>query len=424
MSKKFILRLPPKSKILVYTQILWVLVMLWLRDVARFPSLITYLTDVFMVSSLVLQINRIRRNIRLANTKTQSKIVLAILSCIAIGIILNLVKPLLVIWAARNNLRFYVFFYICIGVLNIEDIDKILVLLKKFFWMNVALCTCQYFVMGLKGDHLGGFFGTTEGCNAFMNILLCCICANVFAEYGSGKFHLGKLVLYLAFSLYIAVLSELKFFYVEVVLMVMVFVIYSKPSVKTVLMCLLSLLAGGLLILVLAEIDPHSLTILLDEQALIRYIAGNGYTSSGDINRLTAIPQIQSRFFAGNLLRTLFGFGFGNCETSKFDFLNSDFFMQYGHLNYRWFTHAWVFLEQGILGLSLLFIFFFSLLMTSIKMKHSIRPDLALTATIFISTCILGMIYNCSIQLEIGYLMAVMVAIPFILKKQMALGPK
>lgn len=421
MNKKLILRLPPKSKILVYTQILWVLTMLWFRDVAGLPSMVSYLTDVIMVSASLLNINRIRRNVRWVNTKLQSKIVLAMLICIVIGIVLNLVNPLLVIWAARNNFRFYIFFYICVGVLCVEDIDKILSLLKKFFWANVVMCTYQYFVLDLSGDHLGGFFGIVEGCNAFMNILLCCTCANIFAEYGAKKINFGKLMRYLGFSLYIAVLSELKVFYVECVLMIMVFTLCLKPSMKTVLLCTISILAGVFLVLILAQIDPHTLSILIDERAWLTYLAGNGYTKSGDLNRLTAISQIQSRFFSGSFLRTMFGFGFGSCETSKFDFLNSAFFQRYGYLHYRWFTHAWIFLEQGAIGLSLLIFFFLSILKTLFRMKNSIRPDLVLTATLFVSTCILGMIYNCALQLEITYVIAFMISIPFVLKKQMAI---
>ena len=70
------------------------------------------------------------------------------------------------------------------------------------------------------------------------------------------------------------------------------------------------------------------------------YLSGNGYTNSGDLNRLTAIQELYSKFFKGDIIHTLFGFGLGNCEQSSFSFLQSAFYNQYSYLHYRWFSHA------------------------------------------------------------------------------------
>ena len=175
MNRKLILRLPPKSKILIYVQIFWVMVMLWLRDVVGLPSLITYFTDVIAVCLLVLQANGIQSGIRQTTVKPQFRILIAMGVGIVFGLVLNLVNPLLVVWAARNNMRFYVFFFICIGLLQKQDVDRLMALLLRFFWINVVLCTYQYFVLGLYGDCLGGFFGVRQGSNAYMNVFLCLV---------------------------------------------------------------------------------------------------------------------------------------------------------------------------------------------------------------------------------------------------------
>lgn len=418
MKRKFILRLPPKSKILVYGQIMWVSVMLWLRDILGLPSLILYFTDVITIFILITRINRIKRNVRWAGMKSQSIILAMMIACILVGIVLNLVNPLLIIWATRNNMRFFAFLYICVGVLYLHDVDKILRMLKKLFWVNLVMCSYQYFVMGLSGDHVGGFFGIVEGCNAYINILLCIVIAHTLAQYFNGSVKMRELLLCIVAGLYIAVIAELKIFYVEMLCMVIVSVLCVRPSIKTVGLCLLGVTGVFVVLLVLVQVDPQSLMLLIDEDAFRFYISGNGYTNSGDLNRLTAIQQIYSRFFSQDPLRALFGFGFGNCETAQFSFLQSDFFKQYGYLHYRWFTHAWVYIEQGALGLILYVSFFVSLFIKTYRNRTPQNRQLMLTTLIFVSVCLMGMVYNCSLQLEASYMMAFMCAIPFIWIKE------
>jgi hypothetical protein len=79
MKRKFILRLPPKSKVLVYGQIVWVSVMLWMRDILGFPSLILYFTDVITIFLLITRMNRIKRNVRWGRMKAQTIILLCMI---------------------------------------------------------------------------------------------------------------------------------------------------------------------------------------------------------------------------------------------------------------------------------------------------------------------------------------------------------
>ena len=418
MNGKLILHLPPKRKIFIYGQIVWVLIMLWLRDILGFPSFVTYLTDVMAIWTLVSNINQIRYGVGIATPKTQSRIIVAMLVCITIGLVVNLVNPMLVVWAARNNLRFYLFFFMCIGLLDEWDLDKILRLLRGFFWANVLMCSFQYFVMGLSDDEVGGFFGITEGCNAYLNVLCCCVFSNVVSDFFARKMKLGKILLYLVAIIYVVVLAELKVFYVELIVMVVAAFLFVRPSWKTVVLCIIGILGIGLAVALMTKYDPDSLTLLLDMDQLAYYLGGRGYTNTGDLNRLTAIQQIQDRFFQTDPIRTLFGFGFGSCETSQFSFLQSEFAKMYGHLHYRWFTHAWIYLEQGALGVILLLAFFGSLVAVAYQMKHAVRDDLVLTAFIFTVSCVVGIVYNCALQLEACYLIAFMVAIPFVLRKK------
>lgn len=417
MNKRLILRLPPKTSRAVYIQIILVMVMFWLRDFLHFPSAITYLTDVLTIWIIVSHFSRIKASISQAGAKTQSNIVLMIMFCMLFGAMINFVNPLLTLWGVRNNLRFFVFFFSCIGVLNVRDIDSIINLMKKFFWLNVAMCTFQYFVLDLSNDYLGGFFGTAQGGNAYINVLLCIICSIVMAQYFTEKLKLYKVIMYLISSIYIATLAELKIFYIEFIIILIVAIISARPSLKTIMICLLGIVAINVAIELLLRYNPESLNLLFDSSARKFYLSGNGYTNSGDLNRFTAIQQLYDNFFKGDLSLSLFGFGLGSCEYAKFSFLQSEFYKQYNYLHYRWFTHAWVYLEQGAVGLILLVFFIISLWIFALKNMNSIRKDLIYLALYFFPTCLLGMIYNCALEIEACYLIAFISAVPFILAK-------
>lgn len=417
MKKKLVIRVPKKGRTAVYLLLFWVMVMLWLRDALKLPSAITYLTDAMVIYLAVTRTNKILRENKIAKTSIQIGIFAAIIVAILIGVILNLVNPLFVMWAARNNIRFFVFFFICIGVLKFEDVDRIIRMLFFFFWINVAVCSYQYFGEGLMGDNLGGLFGTEKGCNAYMNILLCAVTAIALGRFCAKKANLLQMLLYLVVSVYIAFLAELKAFYLEVALILAFAMISNGVSWKWLILLIVGLVGAQILAIALSVYSPKTMMMLLDRDALEMYLGGKGYTQSNDLNRFTAIQQIYHMFFQGKPLRLLFGFGFGNCETSQFSFLQSSFFHQYGYLHYRWFTHAWIFLEQGAVGLILLVLFFISLLVATRKRKHLLRKDMYIAEMSFIATCIFGMIYNSALQLEAGYIIAFMCAVPFVASK-------
>lgn len=145
---------------------------------------------------------------------------------------------------------------------------------------------------------------------------------------------------------------------------------------------------------------------------------GNGYTNSGDLNRLTAVQKIYSMFFRGDRVHSLFGFGLGSCDYSNFSFLQSAFYKKYEYLHYRWFSHSWVYLEQGSVGLILLISFFVSIAVYIIGKRKQNRNIYDLMVFSFLPTCLIGLIYNNALEMETAYIIALMCALPFIAQKQ------
>ena len=412
---KLVLHFPPKNKILIYAQLILVMFVFFLRDFLHFPSFVTYITDLVLVLILLQSFQRIKRCSR-KYTKTQWHIFLFICIALVLGVIFNLVNPLHVMWGIRNNLRFFLFFFICVSLLDEVDVEKLNNFLKAYFLLTVVFCTFQYFVLGLVNDDLGGFFGIGKGCNAYINVLICFISALVISEYFTKKRSFTYMSVFLILCIYIATLAELKIFYVELVCMILISILFNKPSLKTIVILFFGVVSVFLAFNLLLKYNPDSLSFFLDSNARRYYLAGEGYTNSGDLNRFTAIQNIYQKFFSENPFQSIFGFGIGSCDTSSFSFLQSEFFNRYEYLHYRWFTHAWVFLEQGFIGIILLVSFFISNLTFSLKNKKKLK-NYSLLSILFVFCCLVGIIYNCSLELEAGYLIAFMCSIPFILIK-------
>lgn len=405
------------GKTFIYAQILFVLVMLWLRDVLGLPSAITYITDVILVLLFIITAYKKKEYLLFKGLLFPAITVAAIVLFMIFGATINAVNPILTLWGARNNLRVFVFFFICIANLELTDVDRFIDFFKKFFWANLLMCLIQYYGFDLKADYLGGFFGVERGSNCYLNVFICIISAIAIAGFLNSKLRIEKLILYLSASIYIAFIAELKVFYVELIIMVLATIILSRPSFKTIaitVVCFVGLAIGATLWLIY---EPKTFAVFLDADLLERYLAGSGYTNSGDLNRFTAIGQISKTFFKNNPFLTLFGFGLGGCEYSQFSFLQSEFSRQHMELNYRWFTHAWVYLEQGAVGLVLLVLFFVFLLIYAWRKTNEENRYYMAFAVAFLPTCILGLLYNTAIQIECAYIIALFCAIPYIVNK-------
>ena len=73
-------------------------------------------------------------------------------------------------------------------------------------------------------------------------------------------------------------------------------------------------------------------------------------------------------------------------------------------------TQDGVLFEQGFIGIILLVSFFISNLTFSLKNKKKLK-NYSLLSILFVFCCLVGIIYNCSLELEAGYLIAFMCSI-------------
>lgn len=412
-------KIPLRKNFIINIQIVFVCFMQLAISMFHFPSVITYGTDILLVVSLFFCLPKMQWKIKKTNYLLLYIIILMIIVNTLIGAIVNGVSPLLYLWGFRNNIRFYLFFVVCIVLLRGKDIYGILKILKIFFWINVLVCSYQYFVLHLFGDYVGGIFGIIQGGNGYLNVFLMINWAIILGEYSQNKVSLIKLFAVAIACTYIASIAELKVVYIEMIIMVGVCFIVMKPSLKTLGMITCLILGSIIGIKILMTVSPQSLDVIFDVESRTRYLAGNGYTNSGDLNRFTALSSIHEMFFKDSFVGNLFGFGMGNCDTSSYTFLQSDFFIKYEYLHYRWFSHAWIYLEQGILGIVGIISFFVSMIVLLIKNKKYVEIKEWHVSVIIISVfSMINIIYNSTMQTEACYLLAFTCAIPFVFIKE------
>ncbi len=392
----------------------------FLIDVFFAPPAIRYVIDVMVVFALVLA----AINISNARTKipTDAKAmfwwIIAFFVICAIVYVANFQSPLYFAWGVRNNFRYYVFLFACILFLNKQDIDEYLKLFDNLFYANTAVCFIQFFFFDLRGDFLGGFFGTAKGCNGYLNIFLVVVSIKTIVFYLHKMENIWLCILKCSLALGVAALAELKFFFVEFIVIVLFGVFFAEMSVRK-----LSITFIGVAIVVAAStllsiIFPH-FTNFLSFSSLIESASTGGYSSMGQLNRLTTIPVLSEKILV-EWPERIFGLGLGNCENSNFEILKTPFFMNYYYLRYNWFLTAFLYLETGIIGLVFYFAFFFMVGYKSYKISKK-YPESKLYCNISLISailCILIAIYNSSLRTEAGYIIYFFLTIPFIIQKE------
>ena len=150
--------------------------------------------------------------------------------------------------------------------------------------------------------------------------------------------------------------------------------------------------------------------------SIVEYAASDkGYTSSGDLNRLNAFRRINELWLTNGWSR-MFGMGLGNCDTSAYAMLNTPFFVANGDMHYTWFSHAMMYLETGWIGL-IFFWGFIALVYFRIRYIEKNSDGISVLycrgAKIMAVLYMLLTVYNSSLRMECGYMVYIVLAIPF-----------
>ena len=420
MKERYIIKIKKKSQT---DWLLWMLVMLpflfgTLNDLLGLPWVIRYLMDIAWVLLLAVT----ARNRYFSDNWKIGSLgcwVLLFLVTTALVYIPRYQSGLYYLWGLRNVFRFYAAFFAFALYLKPENAKEFMKLFDKLFWLNAAVSLVQFFFLDLDGDHLGGIFGTEKGGNGYTNIFFLIVVTRSVLLYLNKKEKALPCLSKCAVALLVAAMAELKFFFLEFLFVIILAVLLTDFTWRKVWIILggfAAAIAGAVL---LTTLFPNFVGWFSVRWFLENAVSGKGYTSSGDLNRLNAIPQINALW-----LRTfgqrLFGLGLGNCETSSFAFLNTPFFEKYGDMHYSWLAYAFMYLECGWIGLMFFWGFFVLLFFRVRKMKRNAGSEQKIycqMAEIVAVLCLVISVYNSSLRAEAGYMVYCVLAIPFAINR-------
>lgn len=351
----------------------------------------------------------------------------------AIGIIVavvNFVKLPLILWALRNLIRFNIFYLACTEYLQLKDVKTLFNILKCLFFVNFVLIVFEYVVLGLSGDYLGGIFGVTLGANAYMNILLILVFSYEMVMWIAKKEKIYAVALVWAIAIIESLLCEIKIFFVEMLLIIFITFLINIIIQKKVKLFIQVIGIGCVAVLgllaainILGRMYPNFANFFTFEGFLYATTRESGYSGAGDLNRLTAIMTINKKFFADTMTR-VFGMGLGSAEYStSLALLTSQFYQQNNYLHYFWFSHAWMYLECGYIGLIGYIFSFLSQGFCGMKLAKKLKKDperypyLVVAIVVCFLTAVLYL-YNQSLRLEIAYLLYFCFSIISIVRKE------
>ncbi len=394
-----------KQKHLIEFQIYYLMIVEMLIDLLHFPDIIRYVLDVNAIFLILLGLPKIKDII---NDKVFNKFNAYVFTYMFALVAFSIIRrtPIgQVAWAARNNFLNIIFIFTCGYTLKQKDIYKILDRVERLQILNVLCVIYEFLVINKSGDNIGGMFGTASGCNGYLNIYISIITAYVFTKYANRKTSILNVLWVSLSSMVIAVAAELKFFFFELIVILILSVTLSRLSAKNGLLIVSAVVVLYVGFQVLTTVFPESAELLQNFNDLNEYTA----TSYDDtrISRATPFSQINDYFFKGNLFYNLFGYGFGACEDSTtFSWANSKFATLYRDLQYRNISTSMNFIETGIIGLlafAAIFIFLFNL---ASKQKHKIPEQRNMLVFTQISAVIafLNIWYNSSLRRPIGFL--------------------
>ena len=328
--------------------------------------------------------------------------------------VVNEVRFALYLWAFRNTFRGVVFFYACVVYLRREDLTPIFDALLFLQGISVVLAIYQHFILGLNMDGTGGIFGHGNG--AGVNPFNALLFSYFLNQYLAGRASVGKLGFALISSLVIAAIAEEKITFVYLLIIACVSVLLSKASHRLIVAVIVAVAGGCLGLSILKTMYPAMFDVMSSIDNMEDYLT-TSYETGYMLPRIGSFPIIQSLFFKHDVLRNLLGVGFGNGETSAFSFLIGPYYALYGYLNYRWFTHQWVFLECGYVGFVFYLGFFLVIGLSLLSMRRKVERNMLsyLTCGFALAICtVISVWYNATLKVDMCYLPYFSLAIGFI----------
>jgi len=407
-----------KPVVVIYMQLGYTSIMRFFITQIHLPDFIKYLSDYFTVIlfiQIVLHFNKTRTlNIR----KPMFFIILFIIISI-ISTLSNGASLIFFIWGARVYFRFFIYFLACTIFLKKENIDKLMNFLLILLPINTIVALFQYVVLGLEDDYVGGLYGIELGCNAEMNLYLVIVTVISIFYYINNKYHILQLIGNLSMICLISAVSELKFTFILIALIIIFSLILYFPKFRAIKMfftCFSLLIVGASVFFILY---PYWLDSIQSFESFIYETTVSSNTYDNSLGRFNVGPYLFQNILLEPYQRLL-GIGFGN--SNRFLIFTSSFFNRYEVLKYENLTLSLILIEIGLLGLITYLLFFVSIVIDTLRIKRKLSPDLACycyTNFIVLIMIFIIIVYNSSMYMDSAFIAFFIISLPFILEREL-----
>lgn len=292
--------------------------------------------------------------------------------------------------------------------------------LDGIFYINGVIMMIQYFVFGLNQDYLGGIFGNHQGCNGPLNIFFVVIVSYSVLAYMNKKESLNSLIIKCGLALALAGLAELKYFYIEFVIIVAFAFLTTGFTWRKLGLVFFAIVGLAVGIQIIDKLFGMGYVFNID--FIIKDSTSGGYTSTGDLSRGAFIAAIENGFL-DTAWKKLFGLGLGNCESGTIFADATPFYLRYRVLHYDWFASMHTFLEQGWCGLLFYGVFFLMIAVFTFRFgkKYDMDSFYIKLTCLYAILFLLVFFYNQTLRQDIAYLIAFCLAISFVAKKDKAI---
>ena len=413
---------------LIMLVIIWYVFADTLTNVLKLPKVLPYLGD--LVNMYVFGYALLHRKSRYRSNKKNNWPLIFMITFAMIGLassVTNRAGVILTLWGCRQSLRYFLFFYSCCSLFNVNSLDYFLTLVKWLFWISCPLCFYEAFFFKVSsnlvlGDTVGGIYYGFFGVNAALNILLITHSAVTIIRFLDNKCGMLELIVTLGAAMFMSSCAELKVFLLEVVMIAGIAMIRKGPDRRVMLLAMVGVVGliatVSLFVFINARGRRYYTTDMFSISGLLHIATDDaGYIGNGDLTHLNAISRLYDMFFENDLFRTLFGYGIGNADySSGFEMLQSKFYVNYGYLHYYWFMHAFVFVETGFAGLAV----FVLILLTAYRAgKKHLAGNRNLQTFYYIQVLLMIVLlpYNQEMRAEsCAYTLYFLLAIPFMYK--------
>lgn len=410
-----ILKIPGGARSILYMEI-YLSIFVFLLEMLGMSHSIEYLFDFFTVLLLVYLLARHKKIICGVWLPAFQIIFLAFGALVSV---INGTNIGLIIWSLRNYGRFIIFFTACVLYLSIEDYNKFIKILSYLVGINFIAVVMQRYVFNLSSqDWIGGIFGSSNGANGNLNVFMVCTTSIFVIQWMKKRKDLWKLVLVLIFHFFEAAIAELKFFFIEAVLifiLVLSIEMIVNKNYKLLLRSILFAVFACFIMSIFLQILYIQYPVFKDFfsiEKIFEVSSGqNGYTNTGDVNRLTFISKLNDSVLNHFFIERVTGMGLGAAEfISEGNILSSEIYRQFKSLNYHYFSLSFVYLEIGYIGLALYVGSFVITSLYGIRQIINLRnsPDQQLLAYIGTIVCLMSipiLIYDSTMRNVRAYMM-------------------